>query len=105
MIHAYKEQYRDIIQVKVAEMFELAVLNEKINIDAFADCFANSFISEAFEAKDPVFVLGKSSNELLALIINKPPVDVYTAQYASPEYCPRHKPQDQSIRLSPAGST
>lgn len=86
MIHAYREQYEEIIQIKVAEMFELAVLNEKINIDSFAESFVNSLVSKSFEMMDPVFVLGKSSNELLALIINKPPVDVYTAQYASPEY-------------------
>ena len=86
MIHVYKSQYGDIIQIKVAEMFELAVLNEKISIDDFANAFANSRIGKAFEEMDPVFVLGKSSNELIAMIIDKPPVDVYIAQYASPEY-------------------
>lgn len=86
MIHAYREQYSEIIQNKLAEMFELAVLNEKLDIDAFANLFAGSNIGKAFESMDPVFVLGKSSNELLSLIIDKPPVDIYIAEYASPEY-------------------
>lgn len=86
MIHAYREQYGEIIQIKVAEMFELAVLNEKTNIDNFASLFVDSPICNAFETMDPVFILGKSSNELISIILNKPPVDVYVAQYASPEY-------------------
>ena len=86
MIRAYKEQYSEIVQNKLAEMFELAVLNEKIDIEAFGDLFINSKVCDAFENLDPVYVLGKSSNELIGLIINKPPVDVYIADYASPEY-------------------
>lgn len=86
MIHAYKEQYAEIVQLKTAEMFELAVLNEKLDIDDFANLFASSLIGKAFERMDPVYLLGKSSNELIAQIINKPPVDIYIAQFASPEY-------------------
>lgn len=36
MIHAYNEQFVGIIQPKVAAMFELAVLEEHIDIDVFA---------------------------------------------------------------------
>ena len=86
MIHPYREQYGEIIQIKVAEMFELAVLNEKTNIDDFASLFVDSPVCNAFETMDPVFILGKSSNELISIILNKPPVDVYVSQYASPEY-------------------
>ena len=86
MIYAYREEYAKIIQVKTAEMFELAVLNEKINIDSFANLFINSRICQAFETMDPIYILGKSSNELLAMIIDKPPVDIYTASFATPEY-------------------
>ena len=42
MIHAYNEQFLDIIQRKVAAMFELAVLEEHIEIDAFAQKFVSS---------------------------------------------------------------
>lgn len=86
MIHAYREQYAEIIQHKTAEMFELAVLNEKLDIDAFAESFANSIVANAFETMDPIYILGRSSNELIASILNKTPVDIYTAAYASPEY-------------------
>lgn len=86
MIHAYREQYAEIIQHKTAEMFELAVLNEKLNIDSFAESFASSVVASAFESMDPIYILGRSSNELIASIMDKPPVDIYTAAYASPEY-------------------
>ena len=86
MIHAYREQYAEIIQHKTAEMFELAVLNEKLSIDAFAESFASSVVASAFESMDPIYILGRSSNELIASIMNKPPVDIYIAAYASPEY-------------------
>ena len=86
MIHAYREQYAEIIQHKTAEMFELAVLNEKLDIDAFAESFANSIVANAFETMDPIYILGRSSNELIASILDKTPVDIYTAAYASPEY-------------------
>lgn len=86
MIHAYREQYGEIIQLKVAEMFELGVLKHKIDIDEFATIFSNSVVAEAFETMNPIYVLGKSSNELIGIIRNKPPIDIYIANYASPEY-------------------
>ena len=86
MIEAYKEDYGRIAQVKMAEMFELAALKEKIKIDDFIEMFIDSPICRAFETLDPIYLLGKSSNELIAMIINKPPVDIYVAEYASPEF-------------------
>ena len=86
MIHAYREQYAEIIQLKVAEMFELGVLKEKIDINRFADAFASSRVADAFEMMDPVFILGKSSNELIGIILDLPPIDIYVADFASPEY-------------------
>ena len=86
MIHAYREQYAEIIQHKTAEIFELAVLNEKLNIDNFANKFVNSVVATAFESMDPIYILGRSSNELIASIMDKPPVDIYSAAFASPEY-------------------
>ena len=86
MIHAYREQYAEIIQHKTAEIFELAVLSEKLNIDNFANKFVNSVVATAFESMDPIYILGRSSNELIASIMDKPPVDIYSAAFASPEY-------------------
>lgn len=86
MIHAYNEQFLDIIQDKVAIMFELAVLEEMLDIDDFASRFAMSKVTKALEEADPVYALGKSANELLALVIGKDPPDVEIACNVSPEY-------------------
>ena len=42
--------------------------------------------ANAFEMMDPIFILGKSSNELIGIILDLPPVDIYIADFASPEY-------------------
>lgn len=86
MIHAYNEQFLEIIQRKVAVMFELAVLEEKIEIDTFAQKFVSSSVGHALEVADPVYALGKSANELLALILGNEPLNIETGSYASPEY-------------------
>ena len=86
MIHAYNEQFIGIIQPKVAAMFELAVLEELIDIDAFARKFISSPVCHALENADPVYALGKSANELLALILGNEPLNIETSSYASPEY-------------------
>lgn len=86
MIHAYNEQFVSIIQPKVAAMFELAVLEEHIDIDAFAQKFISSPVCHALENADPVYALGKSANELLALILGNEPLNIETSSYASPEY-------------------
>ena len=83
MIHAYNEQFLDIIQRKVSAMFELAVLEEHIEIDAFAQKFLSSPVCRALETADPVYALGKSANELLALILDKEPLNIETSSYAS----------------------
>jgi hypothetical protein len=86
MIHAYNEQYLSVIQRKLAAMFELAVLEEKIDIDEFANRFLSSKVCKALESADPVYVLGKSANELLGIVLNKAPCNVETGSYATPEY-------------------
>ena len=86
MIHAYNEQFLPTVQEKLAAMFELAVLQERIQIDGFADRFLSSPVCRAFENADPVFILGKSANELLALILNKEPQTIETSDFATPEY-------------------
>ena len=86
MIHAYNNQFFSIVQSKLAEMFELAVLGKNINIDDFATMFVSSNVCHAFEKADSVYVLGKSSNELLALVIGGEPLNLETSDYATPEY-------------------
>lgn len=86
MIRAYNEYYLPIVQHKLAEMFELAVYNKQMNIDDFAKAFLSSPACKAFEIADPVFVSGKSSNELLSLILKTPPTQSENSDFASPEY-------------------
>ncbi len=86
MIHAYNEQFLGTTMDKLAEMFELAVDVEGLDIDEFAQLFLNSRLCRAFEKADPVYVYGRSSNELLAMILGKEPVDIATSSIATPEY-------------------
>ena len=73
MIHPYEEYKLDVYMPKVAEMFELAVYYENLDIDTFAFWFASSFIAKAIEKGDFIYGYGKSSNELLALLLNIEP--------------------------------
>lgn len=86
MIHAYSEQYLNTTMSKLAAMFELAVDIKKMDIDRFADMFASSRVCGAFEKADPVFVMGKSANELLGIVLDEPPMDVETNDYSTPAY-------------------
>lgn len=86
MIHAYNEYYLPIVRDKLAAMFELAVYVQHIEINDFAERFLSSRICRAFEKADPVYVMGKSANELLGLILNIDPRDVSTSDCATPEY-------------------
>ena len=86
MIHAYNEQFLGMIMDKLAEMFELAVFEEGLEIDDFARRFLDSRYCRAFEKADPVYVAGKSAGELLGLILDKEPVSVETSPIATPEY-------------------
>lgn len=86
MIHAYDEYYLPIIQDKLATMYDLAINYEKIDIETFTNLFLNSKISKAFEQANPIYVLGKSANELLAIILNKDPINVDMDINRTPEY-------------------
>ncbi len=86
MIHAYDEYYLDMVQNKLASMFELSVFHEKMTVDEFAKKFIDSPISKAFEKGDPIYIAGKSANELLGLVLNKQPEETEQNMFASPEY-------------------
>ncbi|MCR4899160.1 MAG: helix-turn-helix domain-containing protein [Acholeplasmatales bacterium] len=86
MIHAYNDFYLPIIQNKMAEIFELALVYEKLDYDKFVDMFLNSYISKAFEANNMKYTLGKSSVELFALILNEDPKEYNVSSVATPEY-------------------
>lgn len=86
MIHAYDEYYLDMAQRKLASMFELAVYQEKLTVDEFGERFIKSSISKAFEEGDPVYLAGKSANELLELVLDKQIEETEQNMLASPEY-------------------
>lgn len=86
MIHAYNEHYLATTQEKLAAMFELGVLEENIEINDFANRFLISPVCRAFETADPIFVLGKSANELVGIVLGKEPKNIEVSSYASPEY-------------------
>ena len=86
MIRAYNEQFFSVVQGKLAAMFELAVNYECLAIDDFAGRFLSSKIVRAFEKADPVYVCGKSANELLGIILDKEPPTIETNDFGSPEY-------------------
>ncbi len=86
MIHAYDEYYLDMAQRKLASMFELAVYQEKLTVDEFGEKFVGSPISKAFEEGDPVYLAGKSANELLGLVLGTQIEETEQNMLASPEY-------------------
>jgi hypothetical protein len=71
---------------KLAALFDLAVNYEKIDINEFGEKLANSDIGKEFEQGNVMVVLGKSSNELLAELLNNTPLDVYQEIETSKEY-------------------
>lgn len=86
MIRAYNEYYLGFIKKRLASMFEIAVVVKGIDIDKFAEDFLASDICSAFERADPVFVMGKSSVELFALIEKIEQEEIIVSEYATPEY-------------------
>lgn len=58
-------------QSKLASIFEIAVYEEKMNIDEFGEKFISSLVSKAIKKGNPIYLVGKSANELLGLVIHK----------------------------------
>ena len=86
MIHAYDEYYLGMAQRKLGSMFEIAVYQEKLTVDEFAEKFVQSPISKAIGEGDPVYLAGKSANELLGLVLEKQVEETEQNMLASPEY-------------------
>lgn len=86
MIHAYNKFYLTIAQQKLGSIFELAVYQEKLSIEEITKKFLDSNICRAFEKGNPIYLLGKSANELLGLILNKKIGSYEQNMFASPEY-------------------
>ena len=81
-----KEVYTNIVQERLAVLFEIGVLLHNIPIDKFANDFACSKIGKAFENMDPIYVMGKSSSELYGLMYDEDPNRKEVPSNLSPEY-------------------
>ncbi len=84
MIHPYNKIYLSIIMRKLAGMFQLAVMEEHMDIDDFVSKFISSGMAYSFEIANPEYVLGKSENELVGIILQKEPLDVEQHICATP---------------------
>lgn len=86
MIHAYDEYYLDMAQRKLGSMYEIAVYQEKLTVDEFSERFSKSYISKAIGEGNPIYIAGKSANELLGLVLGKQLEETEQNTLASPEY-------------------
>ena len=86
MVKAYNSFYVDVVQDKLANMFELACVHAKMDADKFAQKFTTSILARAFEIADPIWVLGKSANELVTMITGKDMSKVEQKSAATPEF-------------------
>lgn len=85
MIHAYNEYYLELTQSKLGSMFEIACFNQKLSVDEFAEKFVASKVCNAFEEANPIYIAGKSANELLGIVLDKE-IEYKQNMTASPEY-------------------
>ena len=86
MMRSYDETNLYYTTTKLGEMFEQAVLFDGMDIDDFGHLFSNSNISTFFEEGNPIYVFGKSSSEILALLLNIDPIDYNISEDKTPEY-------------------
>ncbi len=86
MNYPYSEFDMCLMQELLAGMFQIAVQEEHMDIDAFANKFLDSEVCTAFETADPVFIYGKSENELVGIILDKEPFSGVQPLTTTPEY-------------------
>lgn len=87
MIHAYDEYYFPSVQKHLANMYELAVMFEGETVASFTEKFISSHISHELETGNYIYVQGKSSCELLAIVLGIEPKSYDNQpQEATPEY-------------------
>ena len=86
MIHAYHDFYLPIVQELLANMFEIGVYYENKSLEDMVDILLIWDKINLVESGDPVIVCGKSANEWLGIILDKPPFRGVQPVYASSEY-------------------
>lgn len=86
MIHAYDKMYLYYEQRKVGGLFQMAVMEEHMDIDEFMEKFISSGMAMAFEIANAKYVLGKSVYELMRIILQREPVGREHPYAATPAY-------------------
>lgn len=86
MIHAYDERYLGEVMKVLAAIYDLVVNYENIDIDEFSLILSSSSVGKSFENGDLIVILGKSSNEILAELLEKEPLRVCQDLERSEEY-------------------
>ena len=86
MIHPYNDYYLPVLQNRLGDLFEIALVFEKIEVNEFENIFINSIMADAFETNNMKYTLGKSSSELLSIIMNNEPKEYNMSPIATPEY-------------------
>lgn len=86
MIHAYDKVYLYYEQRKLGSLFQMAVMDNHMDIDEFAEKFIASGMARAFEIANPKYVLGKSVYELLELTLQNNPAGTEHPYAATPAY-------------------
>ncbi len=87
MIRAYSKDALETAKRKLGEMFEIAVDFENIDIDEFASVFvSNADVVRSFETASPTIFEGKSSSEILSLLIERKHAEYELPEEATPEY-------------------
>lgn len=85
MISAYDIYDLPLAERRLSEMMELAVYEKHLDIDRFADLFLASPVSKGMERADFYYTEGKSSAELLSLVLHEEAKGDFPPSY-TPEY-------------------
>ncbi|MCD8295734.1 MAG: helix-turn-helix transcriptional regulator [Clostridia bacterium] len=71
MVHSYDMRYLIKVRRKLSNLFCLATEREHMSLDEFMEKFISSGMAQKFETANPIYVLGKSENELLKIILRR----------------------------------
>ncbi len=86
MVHAYDKIYLPVEQRKLGGMFQMAVMEEHMDIDEFMEKFISCGMARAFEIANPIYVLGKSVYELMEIVLQRKPAGGERPHVATPAY-------------------
>lgn len=86
MIHAYNEMYLPTVMKNIGELFDLAVNERAIAAGSFGEAFAESVVARQIENAVPDMLAGKSSAEMLSLILDSDAYYTCVPIDRTPEY-------------------